>query len=133
MALLKNILLTSGILVLTACAAKWDNADYSRVVDIRHTVAVAQRENACERPAQAQTVADAIERDAHWLLLYSDYLPNNGPGQEMALGLYNTAAEFSKHYATAKTPPSKVYCDLKLKTIAKQVDVIQKTHAGRPR
>lgn len=130
---LKKLLLLSSIAVLTACAAKWDNADYSRVVDIRHTVAVAQRDNTCERPAQAQTVADAIERDAHWLLLYSDYLPNNGPGQDMALGLYNTAAEFSKHYATAKTPPSKVYCDLKLKTIAKQVEIIQKTHAGRPR
>ena len=130
---LKKLLLLSSIPLIVSCAARWDNADYSRVVDIRHTVAVAQRENVCEKPGQAQTVADAIERDAQWLLLYSDYLPNNGPGQEMALGLYNTAAEFSKHYATAKTPPSKVYCDLKLKTIAKQIDAIQKTHAGRPR
>lgn len=133
MALLKNILLTSSILVLTACAAKWDSTDYSRAVDIRHTISVAQREKVCERPAQARTVADDIERDAHWLMLYSDYLPNNEPGQQMALGLYNTAAEFSKHYATATTAPSKVYCELKLKTLAKQVETIQKTHAGRPR
>ena len=103
---LKKLLLLSSIPFVVACAAKWDNADYSRVIDIRHTVSVAQRENACANVKTAQTVADAIERDAHWLLLYSDYLPNNGPGQEMALGLFNTAAEFSKHYETATTPRS---------------------------
>jgi hypothetical protein len=131
MALLKNILLTSSILVLTACAARWDNADYSRIVDIRHTVAVAQREKVCEKAAQAQTVADALERDAHWLMLYSDYLPNNEPNQQMATALYNTAAEFSKRYQG--TPPSKVYCELKLKTMAQQIETIQRTNAGRPR
>lgn len=128
---LKKLLLVSSAVVLTACAARWDNADYSRVVDIRHTVSVAQRERVCERPAQAQTVANAIEQDAHWLMLYSDYLPNNEPGQQMALGLYNTAAEFSKRYEGA--PPSKVYCELKLKTLAAQIEAIQRTHAGRPR
>lgn len=133
MALLKNALLASCLIALVGCAAKWDNADYSRVVDMRHTVAVAQREKSCEKVGHARTVADAIERDAHWLMLYSDYLPNNEPGQQMALALYNTAAEFSKHYETSTTPPSKVYCELKLKTLAKQLDIIQKTHAGRPR
>ena len=128
---LKKLLLLSSIAILSACAAKWDNADYSRIVDIRHTVAVAQRERVCEHPAQARTVADAIERDAHWFMLYSDYLPNNEPGQKMAVGLYNTAAEFSKRYQD--TPPSKVYCELKLKTLAAQVEAMQRTHAGRPR
>ena len=132
MELLKKLLLLSSLAILTACAAKWDNADYSRVVDIRHTVAVAQREQVCAKPAQAQTVADAIERDAHWLLLYSDYLPDNGPGQKMALALYNTSAEFSKRYHS-DTVPSKIYCELKLKTLAAQVETMQKTHAGRPR
>lgn len=131
MQLLKNILLASSVVILTACAATWDNADYSRVVDIRHTVAVAQREQVCTKPAQAQTVADAIERDAHWLLIYSDYLPNNEPNQKMALALYNTAAEFSKRYQG--TPPSKVYCELKLKTLADQINIIQRTNARRPR
>lgn len=131
MALLKNILLTSSLVILTACAAKWDNVDYSRIVDIRHTVAVAQREKVCENPRQAQTVADALESDAYWLMLYSDYLPNNAPNQTMSTALYNTAAEFSKRYQG--TPPSKVYCELKLKTLTQQIEIIQRTNARRPR
>ena len=128
---LKKLLLLSSIAILTACVAKWDNADYSRIVDIRHTVAVAQREKVCENPRQAQTVADALERDAHWLMLYSDYLSNNEPNQQMSTALYNTVAEFSKRYQG--TPPSKIYCELKLKTVAQQIDTIQRTNAGRPR
>ena len=131
MALLKNALLVSSLAVLTACAAKWDNADYGRIVDIRHTVTVAQRDHVCDNPKQAQTVADTLERDAHWLMLYSDYLPNNEPNQQMSTALYNTVAEFSKRYQG--TPPSKIYCELKLKTVAQQIDTIQRTNAGRPR
>ena len=128
---LKKLLLLSSIPFVVACAAKWDNADYSRVIDIRHTVSVAQRENACANVKTAQTIADAIERDAHWLMLYSDYLPNNEPNQQMSTALYNTVAEFSKRYQG--TPPSKIYCELKLKTVAQQIDTIQRTNAGRPR
>lgn len=129
---LKKLLLLSSVAILTACAAKWDNADYSRIVDIRHTVTVAQKENVCEHPGQAQTVADAIERDAHWLMLYSDYLPNNEPNQKMSIALYNTAAEFSRRYQ-GTVAVSKVYCELKLKTLAQQIQTIQRTNAGRPR
>lgn len=129
---LKKLSLLSSISILTACAAKWDNADYSRIVDIRHTVAVAQKEHVCEKPAQARTVADAIERDTHWFMLYSDYLPNNEPNQQMATALYNTAAEFSKRYQSTEAV-SKVYCELKLKTLAQQIQTIQRTNAGRPR
>lgn len=132
MALLKKLLVVSSIIILTACAARWDNADYSRVVDLRHTVSVAQREQVCTNPERARIVADAVEKDAHWLMLYSDYLPNNEPGQKMSLALYNTAAEFSKRYQSSPVP-SKVYCDLKLATLSKQIEVVQKTHAGRPR
>lgn len=129
---LKKLLVVSSAIILTACAARWDNADYSRVVDLRHTVSVAQREQVCVNPDRARVIADRIEKDAHWLMLYSDYLPNNEPGQKMSLALYNTAAEFSKRYQS-NTAPSKVYCELKLATLIKQIEVIQKTHAGRPR
>ena len=128
---LKKLLLLSSIPFVVACAAKWDNADYTRIVDIRHTVTVAQRDRVCDNPKQAQTVADTLERDAHWLMLYSDYLPNNEPNQQMSTALYNTVAEFSKRYQG--TPPSKIYCELKLKTVAQQIDTIQRTNAGRPR
>jgi len=129
---LKNILLVSALAFLTACAAKFDPLEYGRVVDIRHTVSVAQQENTCAKPAQARTVADSIYSDVRWLMMYAQYLPDNSPGEQMAVALFNTAAEFSKRYE-APEPVSKVYCDLKLKTLAVQVETIQKSHGGRPR
>lgn len=129
---LKNILLVSSLALLTACAAKFDSLEYGRVVDIRHTVSIAQQEGVCAKPAQAKTVADSVYSDARWLMLYSQYLPNNEPAEKMAVALFNTAAEFSKRYESTE-PVSKVYCDLKLKTLAVQVETIQKSHGGRPR
>lgn len=132
MALLKKLLLISGITILTACAAKFDVLEYGRVVDIRHTVSIAQQEKVCERTSQAKIIADSIYKDARWLMIYSQYLPNNEPGEQMAIGLFNTAAEFSKRYESTE-PVSKFYCDLKLKALAQQVEIIQKSHGRRPR
>lgn len=129
---LKKVLLISCISILAACAAKFDGLEYGRVVDIRHTVSIAQQEKVCEKPGQAKTVADSIYSDARWLMIYAQYLPNNEPGEQMAIGLFNTAAEFSKRYDSVE-PVSKFYCELKLKALAQQVETIQKSHGGRPR
>ena len=129
---LKNILLASSLIILTACAAKFDALEYGRVVDIRHTVAIAQVEGVCADRTKAKIVADKIYKDAHWLMTYAQYLPNNEPGEQMAVAVFNTAAEFSKRYDSTE-PVSKFYCDLKLKGLAVQVETIQKSHGGRPR
>lgn len=129
---LKKTLVISSLAILSACAAKFDGFEYARVVDIRHTVAVAQQEGACADKLKAKPVADKIYSDARWLMTYAQYLPNNEPGEQMAIGLFNTAAEFSKRYESTE-PVSKFYCDLKLKTLAAQVETIQKSHGGRPR
>lgn len=129
---LKNILLASTLALLTACAAKFDSFEYARVVDIRHTVAIAQQQGTCANSTQAKAVADKIYSDARWLMTYAQYLPNNEPGEQMAIAVFNTAAEFSKRYESTE-PVSKFYCDLKLKALAQQVETIQKSHGGRPR
>ena len=132
MVLLKRILIASGLVVLTACAAKFDALEYGRVVDIRHTVSVAQQEGVCSDKLKAKLVADRIYSDARWLMMYSQYLPSNDPAEQMAIGVFNTAAEFSKRYDGVE-PVSKFYCELKLKALAQQVETIQKSHGGRPR
>ena len=65
-------------------------------------------------------------------MMYSQYLPSNDPAEQMAIGVFNTAAEFSKRYDGVE-PVSKFYCELKLKALAQQVETIQKSHGGRPR
>jgi hypothetical protein len=132
MALLKSILLSS-LVVLTACAVKFDPVEHSRMVDVRHTVYVAQTEQHCTDSKLARYSAENIDSDATWLLFYTQYIPNNESAEKMAVELKNTTADFVKRYRDTEKAPSKVFCELRLKNIATQIDIIQRTNARRPR
>jgi hypothetical protein len=132
MALLKSTLLSSLIL-LTACAVKFDPVEHSRMVDVRHRVYQAQTEQHCADPKMARYQAESIDSDATWLLFYTQYIPNNESAEKMAVELKNTTADFAKRYQDTTKPPSKVFCELRLKNIATQIEIIQRTNARRPR
>jgi hypothetical protein len=132
MALLKSILLSSLIL-LTACAVKFDPVEHSRMVDVRHRVYQALNEQHCADPKMAKYQAESLDSDATWLLFYTQYIPNNNSAEKMAVELKNTTADFAKRYRDTAKPPSKVFCELRLKNIATQIEIIQRTNARRPR
>jgi hypothetical protein len=132
MALLKSILLSSLIL-LTACAVKFDPVEHSRMVDVRHRVYQALNEQHCSDPKLARYQAENLDSDATWLLFYTQYIPNNDSAEKMAVELKNTTADFVKRYRNTEKTPSKVFCELRLKNIATQIEIIQRTNARRPR
>jgi hypothetical protein len=132
MALLKSILLSS-LIFLTACAVKFDPVEHSRMVDVRHRVYQAQTEQHCADPKMARYQAESLDSDATWLLFYTQHIPNNQSAEKMATELKNTTADFAKRYQDTVRPPSKVFCELRLKNIATQIEIIQRTNARRPR
>jgi hypothetical protein len=132
MALLKKLLIVSSI-TLTACAVKFDPVEHSRMVDVRHRVYQALNEQHCADPKLAKFQAENLDSDATWLLFYTQYIPNNDSAEKMAVELKNTTADFVKRYRNTEKTPSKVFCELRLKNIATQIEIIQRTNARRPR
>lgn len=125
----KSILLVS--LLLAGCAVKFDPVEHSKLIDIRHRVDVATRDHHCRQSDLAKATAEQVHRDSIWLLMYSQHIPNNSSLEKMSTELVKTAEEFAGRYRGS--PPSTVYCELKLKNIAQQVEIIQRTNARRPR
>ena len=132
MVLLKKLLIVSSV-VLTACAVKFDPVEHSRMVEVRHRVYHAQTEHHCADPKLARYSAENIASDATWLLFYTQYIPNNESAEKMATELKKTTDDFAKRYRDTARPPSKVFCELRLKNIATQIEIIQRTNARRPR
>ena len=132
MALLKSILLSS-LIFLTACAVKFDPVEHSRMVDVRHRVYQAQTEQHCADSKLARYSAENLDSDATWLVFYTQYIPNNESAEKMAVELKNTTADFAKRYRDTEKTPSKDFCELRLKNIATQIEIIQRTNARRPR
>ena len=132
MVLLKKLLVVSSIL-LTACVVKFDPVEHSRMVDVRHRVYQAQNEQHCSDPKLARYSAENIDSDATWLVFYTQYIPNNESAERMAVELKKTTADFANRYQDPAHPPSKIFCELKLKNIAAQIEIIQRTNARRPR
>ncbi len=132
MELLKRLLVVSSI-ALTACAVKFDPVEHSRMVDVRHRVYQAQTEQHCSDHKMAKYQAESLDSDAEWLVLYTQYIPNNQSAEKMAAELKKTTADFAKRYRDTEKTPSKVFCELRLKNIATQIEIIQRTNARRPR
>ena len=132
MVLLKKLLIVSSI-TLTACAVKFDPVEHSRMIDVRHRVYQAQTEQHCIDPKIARYTAENLDSDATWLLFYTQYIPNNNSAEKMAVELKNTTTDFAKRYRDTEKTPSKVFCELRLKNIATQIEIIQRTNARRPR
>ena len=132
MALLKKLLVVSSVL-LTACVVKFDPVEHSRMVDVRHRVQQAQHNQHCADPKLAKYQAENLDSDAAWLVLYTQYIPNNESAERMAVELKKTTADFAQRYRDTEKPPSKIFCELRLKNIATQIEIIQRTNARRPR
>jgi hypothetical protein len=118
---------------LTACAVKFDPVEHSRMVDVRHRVYQALNEQHCADPKLARLQAENLDSDATWLLFYTQYIPNNNSAEKMATELKKTTTDFVKRYRDTEKAPSKVFCELRLKNIATQIEIIQRTNARRPR
>ena len=92
----------------------------------------AQRNQLCAEFNTARYTAENLDSDASWLVFYTQFIKNNDLTEKMATELKNTTSEFANRYRNPPVP-TKVYCELKLKNIAVQVEVIQRANARRPR
>lgn len=129
---LKKLLLLSSALLLTACAVKFDPVEHNHIVDVRLRVYDAQQNQLCNEFNTAKYTAEALDSDATRLVFYSQYIANNDLTEKMATELKKTTGEFANRYRNLPVP-TKGYCELKLKNIATQVEVIQRANARRPR
>lgn len=132
MASLKKLLLVLSASVLAACAVKFDPVEHARIVNLHQLVQQAQEQNLCRDAVSARQAAQEIKREADYLLLYSRYIPNNDSMQKMAEEMVKSTNEFATRYSSGPVP-SRVYCELKIKNLSAQIDIIQRTNARRPR
>lgn len=132
MASWKNISLAVSVLALSACATKFDPVEHGKIVDIHHRLQQAQTQNLCQDPGTARALAHELKRDVDWFAMYAQYIPNNENIEKMAKEMAKSADEFATRYNSGTTP-SRIYCELKIKTLNSQIDIIQRTNARRPR
>lgn len=120
-------------LLLTGCVVRFDPIEHARVVDIHHKIARATAEHHCSDPAIMRATSLALARDAEWLTLYSTHIPNNDSMQVMAAEFAKGTADLASRYEANRPPPSRTFCELRLKNLNTQIEVIQRTNARRPR
>lgn len=125
--------LALSLVLLTGCAIKFDPVEHARIVDIHHRILQAQTDNHCADPAQMRGTARALDSDSHWLVLYAAHHPKNDSMQTMAAEFAKGTADLAGRYDANKSAPSKVFCELRLKNLNTQIEVIQRTNARRPR
>lgn len=133
MALYQKLLTVVSALALGACAVKFDPVEHSRLVDVRWAIHQAIQDNHCADHTLARETARRVNQDATWLQFYSQHIPNNGSLQVMATELHKTTEDFARRYQKDAPPPSRVFCELRLKNIMTQIETIQSTNARRPR
>ncbi len=66
---------------------KFDPIEHSRIVDVRHRVQQAQQNHHCADPKLAKYQAENLDSDVAWLVLYTQYIPNNESAERMATEL----------------------------------------------
>lgn len=115
------------VVLLSACAAKFDTNEYSRMVDIRYSLDAVN----CQDPVRARIMATTVKQHTDWLALYSQHLPDNSNTQAMVAALNRSAAGFSARYNNAT--PSPAYCRAKVQNLQAEIDIILKTTGRRPR
>jgi len=115
------------VVLIAGCAATFDNNEYSRLVDIRHSL----QENRCADIASAQQMAKTVSDTTQWLQIYSQHLPNNKNTINMLAAFAEGAQAFSKSYDSGT--PSAAFCRLKVRNLHDQLDIMLATTARRPR
>ena len=115
------------VVLLSACAAKFDSKEYGRMVDIRYSLDAVN----CQDPSSARTMAITVKQHTDWLALYSQHLPDNSNTQAMVAALDRSATEFATRYQNAT--PSQAYCRAKVQNLQVEIDIILKTTGRRPR
>jgi protein involved in sex pheromone biosynthesis len=126
-AIKKCIGIVTVSLILSGCAATFDNNEYSRLVDMRSDL----REEQCADTDTAKTMVRKAVKDAEWLMVYSRHLPSNSNTQAMLDAYYPGVKEFAEAYD--RTTPSVVFCRLKVRNLTDQLDIMLSTTARRPR
>jgi hypothetical protein len=114
-------------MMMVGCAAKFDNNEYSRLVDMRHQL----HESRCANDSDMRVMISELVDHSSWLLIYSKYLPNNDATVVMLDSYTKTLADLQNNYKGST--PSIVYCRIKIKTMQEQLDIMLRTTASRPR
>lgn len=132
MAYLKGTLLTlSTTLLLSACAiwpSYFDTNEQAKIADI---ILLSQDDSVCGTP-QAQQRANDVDHAAQWLKIYSPSLPNNEKIVAMTKNLAGITHDFKESYKKEQ-PPSKFFCQAKLKTINMATVKMLEVSGRRPR
>jgi hypothetical protein len=115
------------LILLTSCAAVFDENEYSRMVDIR----VELQEARCTSPQDATIMSQRVKSHVDWLAIYSQHLPDNKNTVSMIAAMRKSTDEFADRLG--REPASSAYCRLKVTMLQDQIDIILKTTARRPR
>lgn len=115
------------MVVLVGCSAKFDNAEYSKLVDMRALVDT----EVCVSHDSAQARAKELSFMSGWLVTYSTYLPRNKPTQDMVAAVDSTIKTFEHRYKISN--PSETYCRLQMDIISNQLDMVLEASGDKRR
>jgi len=125
---MKNTVLLLAILLLSACAAKFDTVEYGRLVDMRHIA----NSSVCVSLEDTKDTLLLLQEYVQKQAIYSKHLPNNTATIEMVDALQNTVDRFAAQYASRDTA-SLAFCRIQMNIISSQLDAMLATIGRRPR
>ena len=120
---MKKLLILALILLLPACAIlnppKFDNAEYSKIVNIRM---LTEEVRECKTVEGQVLISGLLQNKISWLAAYAEFRPNNKQTQLMLKTFKLEADGFVEHAPNG----NKVYCQLKLENMHNQSIIIQR-------
>ena len=126
---MKKLLVVIAFLSLTGCStimeyipSRWDANQAKSITDIQ----LQAKYFDCKGDQVAQI--DALVKNVEWFDIYSKTKPTRDIAKLNGT-LTNTVKEFQER--VSKGPVSPIYCDLKVKVIRQQSDILAKSVQGR--
>jgi hypothetical protein len=126
---MKKLLLILAVISLTGCASimeyipsSWDVNQAKVITDIQ------QQSRNFDCKADLAPQVKRLAQDVEWFDIYSKTKPTRDIAKLNGT-LTNTVKEFQER--VSKGPVSPIYCDLKVKVIRQQSDILAKSVQGR--
>lgn len=134
---MKKIIIALLITQLSGCAAwdaffmaKYDNAEYSMVNNIRTISELSEEE--CKDHFLAEGVFNRLYDNAIQLRNFSQHIPRNEETFKISENLVDLTKQAKEHYSK-NSKVSEIFCKMKLKQISRASETAQKVIGSKPR
>lgn len=128
--LLSLVLLSGCTVVDSYLLTHYDPNEYAQVNSIRFKAS--QYKNDCNDPVKAKADANDIVNLTQEFQFYSEHIPKNDDGYNMAKNINEIAQGLKTQYDTS-SKVSPVFCKFKFEGIERSAEIAQKTVGARPR